>query len=111
MGARGVTARETEWMAKTDLFGLLQPFRKDTAAKRKLRLFACACCRRIWDHLTDERSRRAVETAETYADGHTDLGELKAVEDEAAAAWGEAMRHAARKATRHLRAQHRATDA
>ena len=27
---------------------------------RKQRLFACACCRRLWDHMPDPRSRAEV---------------------------------------------------
>jgi hypothetical protein len=39
--------------------------------KRKLRLFACACCRRIWMRFSSAASRKAIEMAEQYADGFT----------------------------------------
>jgi hypothetical protein len=59
---------------------------------RKLRLYACCCVRRIWYMLGDERSRKAVEIAESYADGMADRSELDAAHDAAEAAAGDIFR-------------------
>ncbi len=79
---------EAEWLARTNPDPMLQ-FLHGRACKRKLRLFACACVRRVWRHLTDERSRAAVETAEQYADGLATAKQLARARKEAAwaAAW------------------------
>jgi hypothetical protein len=41
----------------------------EEALERKWRLLSCAACRRLWHLLVDERSRRAVEGSEKFADG------------------------------------------
>ena len=61
---------EAEWLRSTDV-GQMERFLRDHPASndRKLRLFGCACCRRVWRLFRDERSQRVVELAERYADG------------------------------------------
>ena len=68
---------ESEWLACTDPQQILE-FVRDRASDRKRRLFTCTCCRRVWDALTDQRSRSAVEAAERYADGLAGREELAA---------------------------------
>jgi hypothetical protein len=58
---------EADWLACTDPGPMLEHLRAK-ASDRKLRLFACACCRRTWGLLQAE-GRRAVEAAEGHADG------------------------------------------
>jgi hypothetical protein len=73
---------EQEWVACANPRAMLE-FLGEQACDRKLRLFACACCRHIWHLLADPRSRHAVEVAECYADG-------EATEEEREVAAGEA---------------------
>jgi hypothetical protein len=73
---------EAEWLGCDEPEPMLR-FLYSKADERRLRLFAVACCRRIWDLLTDQRSRRAVEVAEQYAERMATAGQLKAAHVEA----------------------------
>src|SRR5262249_18071865 len=67
---------ETEWHTSTDPCSMLR-FLGTTATMRKLRLLACAYCRRLWARLT-LRERRMVTIAEQFADGKGRRGDLLA---------------------------------
>jgi len=73
---------EQEWLACADPQPMLG-FLRDKASDRKLRLFACACCRRIWRFLQDERSRAAVAASERFADKQIRRAELVAAQQQA----------------------------
>jgi hypothetical protein len=49
--------------------------------RRKLRLYACGCCRAVWDLLPDDRLRATVEVAERLADGQASPEEMAAARD------------------------------
>jgi hypothetical protein len=59
---------EAEWLAYADPKPMLD-FLGRQASNRKLRLFACACCRTQWDLIEEEDVRKAIDAAERYADG------------------------------------------
>jgi hypothetical protein len=73
---------EAEWLVATAPTPMLVALR-GRASDRKVKLFVCACCRRVWHLLSDSRSRLAVEAAERFADGQAGLGEVNAAEDAA----------------------------
>jgi hypothetical protein len=80
---------EGEWLTCSDPEPMLG-FLLGRVSERKVRLFACGCCRRIWHLVTRRRSRRAVEVVERYCDGLADAEELRRAEDAATAAFMDA---------------------
>ena len=77
---------EADWNACTYPTQMVE-FLDGEANARKLRLFAVACCRRVWHLLVDKRSRVAVETAERFADGMATQDELNDANDSSYEAW------------------------
>ena len=67
---------EVEWLTCAHPYRMQEHLRGKTKP-RKMRLFACACCRIEWTKL-DEEFRTAVEVAERFADGLASKTELKA---------------------------------
>jgi hypothetical protein len=70
---------EAEWLACDDPRSLLEFLRGRTSA-RKLRLFACACCRRVWGSFgppKEEALRHAFETAERAAEHRATVQDLE----------------------------------
>lgn len=61
---------ESWWLTCTSEPVAMLELLEEKATPRKLRLFACACCRRVWHLLPDKRSRQAVERAEQFADAN-----------------------------------------
>lgn len=66
---------EAEWRLSTDPSAMLAHLRTldhgpGLPTDRKLRLFACACCRTVWNRLLPS-SKFAIEQAERFVDGGT----------------------------------------
>ncbi len=66
---------ESDWQTCTDPARMLRFLGRRTS-DRKLRLFACACVRRVWRLLQDDRSRRTLAVAEDFAAGRLGGKEL-----------------------------------
>jgi hypothetical protein len=84
---------EAQWLKATDPSRMYRHL-GEQASLRKLRLFACACVRRFAHQLPDERSRRALEVGELYADGLADRPEMAEAERGARQALDEACAYA-----------------
>jgi hypothetical protein len=77
---------EAEWLARPHdvlrrLYAMIRFLEVREGNDRRLRLFACACCRRVWDLLQVEVARTIVELSEAYADGEASDAELEAMWD------------------------------
>lgn len=78
---------EFEWLTSLDPYPMLRPCRPIIGEHpRKGRLFAAACCYRIWPLLRDRRSRNAVEVATRYSEGLASEPELRVAAEAARAA-------------------------
>src|SRR5260221_287687 len=67
---------EEEWVEGATPQAMLGWLRRKSISDRRLRLFACACCRRIWDLLPDEQFQRGIQVAEWFAEKAVDPGVL-----------------------------------
>jgi hypothetical protein len=77
-----VPMTEEEWLSFSGEPTKLLDHLGSRVSKRKRRLFACACLRRVWHLIEDERSRSAVLLAERFADGLATTDELIASQPE-----------------------------
>src|SRR5436189_5856200 len=87
--------RDSEWQSASDahaMLAFLQTYGRPSA--RKLRLFAVACSRRMWDWI-DTPGRTAVDVAERFADGFAGPKELRAARLACQGAGGQAAWYAA----------------
>jgi hypothetical protein len=82
---------EEQWLGANEPNSLLsyleqhQVITRVPGGRRLLALFACACCRLVWQHIESEASRQAVELSERAAEGQASRQELRAAEEEAEA--------------------------
>jgi hypothetical protein len=66
---------EQEWLT-CDRFGDMVEFVRGRMTARKKRLFAVACCRRVWSFMPNDQCYQAINIAELHADGKATNKEL-----------------------------------
>jgi hypothetical protein len=77
------TVTDAEWLACSKPDPMLEALRAmGKLSERKARLFAVACCRRLWN-VVDSDNRRLGEVIERYADGDATAEEMQAIAEEA----------------------------
>jgi hypothetical protein len=81
--ARGLDLTLADWEASVDLVPLLAFINRRgrtsncrSSFARKMRWFACACCRRIWHLLSEASNQEAVRMTEGFAAGQESTTEL-----------------------------------
>jgi hypothetical protein len=71
---------EQEWLTNAKPWDMVNVLWRSGSA-RKFRLFACACCRQVWNPFAPPLAVRAVTAAEAFADGELDAAALAAVRE------------------------------
>jgi hypothetical protein len=71
---------EAEWLACEEPMPMLR-YMETAASDRKMRLFECACVRRVWHRVSDERLERVLFGLENFADGLISAHELKPIHE------------------------------
>src|SRR5437868_5201786 len=66
---------EATWLTGASPWEMLVHLRGQQS-ERKRRLFACACCRRLWPYFADTRSQTAIEITERFVDGQATRDDL-----------------------------------
>jgi len=66
---------EDEWLNATDPEPMLE-WLWNKPGNRKMRLFAAACCRQVWNRINHPTGRQAVELVEQFAEGKITAEEL-----------------------------------
>jgi hypothetical protein len=73
---------EQKWLACNDPTLMLEYLcSTGITSDRKLRLFACACCRRIWHRLFHQDSFTGIEVGERFAEGQATDEELRTADE------------------------------